>query len=1018
MEEVVAPPSHATANFQKALDAVVPACLVLKVTQTRSFDTESAGSAYATGFIVDAKRGLILTNRHVVTPGPITAEAIFLNREELPVRPLYYDPVHDFGFLRFDPSKVQFMPVTEVPLKPEGASVGMEVRVVGNDSGEKISILAGTLARLDRDAPFYSKKGYNDFNTFYLQAASGTKGGSSGSPVINSHGQVIALNAGGKNKAASAFYLPLDRVVRALKLLQARTSLPCPPQHLGPDEWRAPCIPRGDLQATFVFKGFDEVRRLGLTHTTEAAVRAAIKQQTSSNGVTGMLVVESVVPGGPADGVLEPGDVLVRLQGQVVVHFLPLETLLDERVGGSVTVEVERGGRLVSAELAVQDLHAVSPSSFLESAGGVLHGLSYQQARNNSAHVGQVYVAEPGYMLSRASVPKQAIITQLAGVRTPDLESFARQLASLAHGAQVPLQYFVFGERHHRRTAILHIDRSWHGVPQYWTRDDARGTWDRTEAWPPAVPAALPAAKPPLAPASDSCSGEGDNIDEDMLLEVRHAPQVPAAVEESQAERVRQSLVMLDIHLPAIALPDGVHCRAFVGNGVIVHHSDKLGLVVTDRNTASVSVGDVRMSFGAHPAEVEGRIRFLHPLHNFAILSYNPADLPPEVRVLALSCPRVPRASESTHVAAGLNKSMRSMARNSTVINACFPLSIQPIEVPRYRAVNEEVVKLDQDFGSAFSGVLVDAGDRLRALWASYSEQVNSEDRELCAGLPAAVIAPFVRRIAAAEAKLPAPCASVCQALAVPEVRVLDVELEPVLLSKAAQLGLPEPWVARLARLDPQRRQVLRVRSCMASSAARAVLLDGDLLLSVAGRPVSHFRAVEAAVAASFPAAQASVKISPSPVALKVCREGKVVSVQVPLAREDGLGTARIVHWAGAQLQAPHRAVREGGFLPACSGVFISRWHHGSPSHRYGLYALQFVQEVNGVPTPDLDAFVAAVSKLEDGAFVRVKLVHQETMKSKVLSLKQDLKYWPTWQLALDPATSSWTRSSISAVQP
>ena len=30
-----------------------------------------------------------------------------------------------------------------------------------------------------------------------------------------------------------------------------------------------------------------------------------------------MLVVESVVPGGPADGVLEPGDVLVRLQGQV-----------------------------------------------------------------------------------------------------------------------------------------------------------------------------------------------------------------------------------------------------------------------------------------------------------------------------------------------------------------------------------------------------------------------------------------------------------------------------------------------------------------------------------------------------------------------------------------------------------------------------------------------------------------------------------------------------------------------------
>jgi hypothetical protein len=47
----------------------------------------------------------------IVLQGPIVAEAIFLNREELPVHPVYYDPVHDFGFLRFDPSKLQFMQV-------------------------------------------------------------------------------------------------------------------------------------------------------------------------------------------------------------------------------------------------------------------------------------------------------------------------------------------------------------------------------------------------------------------------------------------------------------------------------------------------------------------------------------------------------------------------------------------------------------------------------------------------------------------------------------------------------------------------------------------------------------------------------------------------------------------------------------------------------------------------------------------------------------------------------------------
>ena len=65
------------------------------------------------------------------------------------------------------------------------------------------------------------------------------------------------------------------------------------------------------------------------------------------------------------------------------------------------------------------------------------------------------------------------------------------------------------------------------------------------------------------------------------------------------------------------------------------------------------------------------------------------------------------------------------MARNSTVINACLALNIAPIAVPRYRAVNEEVVKLDLDFGDSFSGVLVDGQDNLRALWASYSEQVH-----------------------------------------------------------------------------------------------------------------------------------------------------------------------------------------------------------------------------------------------------------------------------------------------------
>ncbi|MCH98346.1 protease Do-like 7-like [Trifolium medium] len=93
----------------------------------------------------------------------------------------------------------------------------------------------------------------------------------------------------------------------------------------------------------------------------------------------------------------------------------------------------------------------------------------------------------------------------------------------------------------------------------------------------------------------------------------------------------------------------------------------------------------------------------------------------------------------------------------------------------------------------------------------------------------------------------------------------------------------------------------------------------------------------------------------------------------------------------------------------------IHRWCHGSPVHRYGLYALQWIVEINGKPTPDLDSFVNVTKELEHGEFVRVRTIHLNG-KPRVLTLKQDLHYWPTWELRFNPDTAIWHRNVIKAL--
>ncbi len=109
----------------------------------------------------------------------------------------------------------------------------------------------------------------------------------------------------------------------------------------------------------------------------------------------------------------------------------------------------------------MQDLHLITPACFLEASGSIIHSLSYQQARNSRLAVGQVYLAEAGYLMGQAGVPKHSILTSLAGLPTPDLGSFARVLGGLASGSRPTLQYFTVTDRHRRKNAVLHLEHTW-----------------------------------------------------------------------------------------------------------------------------------------------------------------------------------------------------------------------------------------------------------------------------------------------------------------------------------------------------------------------------------------------------------------------------------------------------------------------------------------------------------------------------------------------------------------------------
>jgi S1-C subfamily serine protease len=835
------------------MEDVVKSVVSIRFCQTCSFDTDATFASEATGFVVDAEKGYILTNRHVVCAGPFIGYCIFNDHEECDVYPVYRDPVHDFGILRFDPAKIKYMPVSALQLRPDFAKVGVDIRVVGNDAGEKLSILSGTISRLDRNAPEYGE-GYSDFNTNYIQTAAAASGGSSGSPVVNRDGFAVALQAGGRaDGAATDYSLPLDRPLRALELIR-----------------NGEAVSRGTIQTQWILKAFDECLRLGLSLDLEKAIRTQFPKET------GMLVAKVILPEGPASSKIEEGDLLVKVNGAYVTQFVRLAAILDDHVGKTISVTLQRAGENMDVEVDVGNLHNITPDKFVSVAGASFHDLSYQQARLHAMSLKDpgVYVCEAGGSFRFPDGHASGwLIQEIDNKPTPNLDAFIEVMRQIPDRKRLVIQYKHIRDPNTASTSITTIDRHWHSKIWMATRNDTTGLWDFKSIADPLE------ALPPVS---------------------RRANFVTMSSTYPEAVDIVRSFVRVHVSMP-IKL-DGFPKMNKNGHGLVVDAGQ--GLVLVSRAILPYDFCDIFLTI-ADSIFIDAKVVFMHPLQNYAIIKYDPSLVNAPVKTPKFATEFIKKGAETVFV--GLNQNFTPVVARTTVTDIAAVAIPASAITPRYRATNFDAITVETNQASrSGSGVLVAKDGTVQALWLSYLGLHSGMNVQYHLGFATANLLLVLHQIKSGNT---------------PELRILNVEFETIQMSQARVMGVSEEWIEKTEQADPERHQLFIVYKV--DSGHGDGLQEGDVLLTLNGKLVTRSSDLDVMYNNDFLEAL-------------IVRRQEEKTMKVSTVATEDLETNRVVIFCGATLHRPHQAVRQQS-SKIHSDVYISSRSHGSPADMYGV---------------------------------------------------------------------------------
>ena len=270
-------------------------------------------SSLGSGFVIDGREGLIVTNNHVVEG----AEEIIINFHDgskLKVEKVIgRDTKADLALLKVSPKK----PLVDVKFgSSANIQVGDWVMAIGNPFGLGGSVSAGIISAKSRDI---NSGPYDD----YLQTDAAINKGNSGGPLFNMDGEVIGVNTAIISPTGGSigigFAVPSDTVASVVEQL----------------------------------KEFGETRRgwLGVkiqTVTEDIAETLGVPENTGA-------LVSAVTSGSPAEkGGLQSGDVILKFDGKDVTTMRGLPKIVAQTpIGRSVDVDVLRKGEKKTVQVAI-----------------------------------------------------------------------------------------------------------------------------------------------------------------------------------------------------------------------------------------------------------------------------------------------------------------------------------------------------------------------------------------------------------------------------------------------------------------------------------------------------------------------------------------------------------------------------------------------------------------------------------------------------------------------------------------